>query len=99
MVDSKRKWKHIVLLSLAVVYLMETYYTTATAQVAFKDVTAEAGIRHQFVVYEGMFGGGACVLDFNNDGYEDIFLTGGIRFRAKGFGPVRYTRCRERRCQ
>jgi len=48
------------------------------AQVAFKDVTAESGIQHQFVVYEGMFGGGACVIDFNNDGFEDIFLTGGM---------------------
>lgn len=44
----------------------------------FTDVTEAAGIDHQFVVYDGMFGGGACVLDLNNDGYEDLYLTGGM---------------------
>jgi hypothetical protein len=44
----------------------------------FKDVTTEAGIHHVFKVFEGFFGGGACVLDFNNDGFEDIYLTGGM---------------------
>jgi len=47
------------------------------AQSVFKNVTAESGIQHQFVVYEGMFGGGACVIDFNNDGFEDLYITGG----------------------
>src|SRR4249920_2663909 len=44
----------------------------------FTDVTDTAGINHVFKVYEGMFGGGACVLDYNNDGYEDIYITGGM---------------------
>ncbi|MDN5202200.1 CRTAC1 family protein [Fulvivirgaceae bacterium BMA10] len=48
------------------------------AQSAFSDITEEAGIDHQFVVYEGMFGGGACVFDFNKDGFEDLFLTSGM---------------------
>ena len=52
---------------------------TAQAQLSFKDVTEEAGIGyHQFVVYEGMFGGGICVFDFNNDGWDDFFLTSGM---------------------
>lgn len=44
----------------------------------FTDVTKQAGIHHQFRVYEGMFGGGACILDFDRDGFEDVFITGGM---------------------
>ncbi|HEY0742361.1 MAG TPA: CRTAC1 family protein [Chryseosolibacter sp.] len=49
-----------------------------SAQTPFVNVTEASGIRHQFVVYEGMFGGGACVTDVNNDGWEDVYLTGGM---------------------
>ncbi len=48
------------------------------AQTPFKDITKEAGIDHAFKVFEGFFGGGACVLDYNNDGFEDVFLAGGM---------------------
>ncbi len=48
------------------------------SQTHFKEITSEAGIDHQFVVYEGMFGGGACVFDLNNDGFEDVFMTSGM---------------------
>ena len=47
-------------------------------QTKFTDVTSESGIDHVFKVYEGMFGGGACVLDFNRDGFEDVYITGGM---------------------
>lgn len=45
----------------------------------FVDHTEAAGIQHFFEVYEGMFGGGVAVLDFNNDGFEDLYLTGGMQ--------------------
>ena len=45
----------------------------------FTDITENAGIKHFFEVYEGMFGGGVAVLDFNNDGFEDLYLTGGMQ--------------------
>ncbi|SFF28123.1 Repeat domain-containing protein [Thermoflexibacter ruber] len=48
------------------------------AQTPFREVSKEAGIDHVFKVFEGFFGGGACVLDYNNDGFEDIFLAGGM---------------------
>ncbi len=48
------------------------------SQTRFTDVTVPAGINHVFKVYEGMFGGGACVIDYNNDGYEDVYITGGM---------------------
>jgi enediyne biosynthesis protein E4 len=48
------------------------------AQTHFKDITQEAGIKHQFEVFEGFLGGGACVFDINNDGFDDIFIAGGM---------------------
>lgn len=50
----------------------------AHAQITFTEITSKAGIDHFFEVYEGMFGGGAAVLDFNRDGFEDVYLTGGV---------------------
>lgn len=44
----------------------------------FTDITEEAGIAHQFEVFEGTFGGGVTVFDLNNDGFEDLFITSGI---------------------
>ncbi|HEY0656186.1 MAG TPA: CRTAC1 family protein [Chryseosolibacter sp.] len=52
--------------------------SSGLAQKRFTNVTDSAGINHQFVVFEGMFGGGAVVLDVNNDGWEDVYLTGGV---------------------
>ncbi|PCJ98729.1 MAG: hypothetical protein COA50_00345 [Flavobacteriaceae bacterium] len=50
-----------------------------SAQTSFEDVTEAAGINHQFEVFEGMFGGGITVFDFNNDGFEDLFITSGMK--------------------
>lgn len=63
--------RHFLLLSLLLTY------SSLRAQSSFTDVTDSAGINHQFRVLEGMFGGGACVLDFNQDGFEDVYVTGG----------------------
>ncbi len=51
---------------------------TPPAATPFVDITEAAGIKHQFAVYEGMFGGGICVFDLNKDGFEDVFITGGM---------------------
>jgi len=50
----------------------------AFTQTTFTDITQQAGIDHQFHVYEGFLGGGACVLDFNKDSFQDLYLTGGM---------------------
>lgn len=47
------------------------------SQNLFTDITEEAGIDHYFIPYQGTFGGGVAVLDYNDDGFEDLFVAGG----------------------
>ena len=54
------------LLKLGLVFLAST--TIVQAQKMFTEVSKQAGINHQFEVFEGFLGGGACVIDINNDG-------------------------------
>ena len=49
---------------------------------SFEDVTDATGINHRFDVGDLLFGGGAAVFDFNNDGWEDLYLTGGVEADA-----------------
>lgn len=59
----------------------------------FKDITDSAGIDHQFLVFEGLFGGGACVFDLDKDGFEDVYLTSGLAddvlYRNNGDGTFK----------
>lgn len=43
----------------------------------FRDVHEEAGIFH-YSNHRKMLGGGVAFFDYNNDGFEDIYLTGGL---------------------
>lgn len=47
------------------------------AQPSFQNVTEDAGIRHSFEVFQGTFGGGAVVIDYNQDGWEDLYISSG----------------------
>ena len=60
----------------AVLFSTNLFIPEGFGQTRFTDVTAASGIKQVFKVYEGMFGGGACVFDYNNDGYEDVFIIG-----------------------
>lgn len=63
---------------ITIIFFLNAFTSKSFCQTRFTDVTAKTGINHVFKVYEGMFGGGACVIDYNNDGYEDVYITGGM---------------------
>ena len=46
------------------------------SQVLFEEVSIQSGIDH-LQVQPFFFGGGIAVLDFDNDGWEDVYFTGG----------------------
>ena len=62
-------------------------------QSAFSDVTLNSGIDNIYDVYEGLFGGGVVAFDYNNDGFEDLYITGGksqdILYRNNGDGTFK----------
>ena len=62
---------------LLILGLLLTIFFTSQAQTKFTNITESAGINHQFAVKDGFLGGGVCVLDVNNDGFQDLFITGG----------------------
>lgn len=47
------------------------------AQGRFTEIAKESGIDHVFRVESATFGGGAAVIDYDNDGWEDVYMTGG----------------------
>ena len=59
---------------LAIVNLLST---TLFAQIQFTEVTKELGIDHHFLGINEM-GAGAAFFDMDNDGDEDLWLTGGL---------------------
>ena len=62
---------------ITILFFLNFFVGKSFCQTKFTDVTAQSGINHVFKVYEGMFGGGACVIDYNKDGFEDIYITSG----------------------
>ena len=70
-----------------IIALLSFQYTFAQS---FTEVSEQAGINHAFKVDIATFGGGATIFDYNNDGFEDVFITSGtfddVLYRNNGDG-------------
>ncbi|MCK0131657.1 FG-GAP-like repeat-containing protein [Flavobacteriaceae bacterium F08102] len=68
--------------------LLFLVYVTIYAQ-SFTERSANVGIAHKFEAI-GEFGGGCVFFDYDNDGWEDLYITGGksadVLYRNKGNG-------------
>lgn len=62
---------------IVILFFTTLFISRCFSQTHFSDATTASGIKHVFKVYEGMFGGGVCVIDYNNDGWEDLYITSG----------------------
>ncbi|MDN5204254.1 FG-GAP-like repeat-containing protein [Fulvivirgaceae bacterium BMA10] len=60
-------------IALTILFLLTKQFSTAQG---FSNVSDEAGIKHTYQDIHTM-GGGLAFFDYNNDGYEDLYLTGG----------------------
>ena len=60
-----------------IIFFSFIFCLPATGQIRFTDVSDAVGIDHFFIPFQGTFGGGVSVLDFDNDGNEDLFVAGG----------------------
>lgn len=64
------------------IYLFLLLVPIKIAAQSFMDVSKEAGLNHLFNVGDFHFGGGVAVLDFDMDGWEDLYVTGGANSDA-----------------
>ncbi len=60
-------------------FLIAGFFATANAQIQLEEVAQQWGVDHY---HRGLIGGGVAIFDFNNDGFQDMYLTGG-RFKDK----------------
>jgi len=59
-----------------IVLLLTFFWILSGTLAQFTNVNEETGVRHQHFT-ETVMGGGALFIDYNNDGWLDLYLTGG----------------------
>ncbi len=60
-----------------ILFLLAFSFNNVLTAQYFTEVSRFAGIDHAFKVDLATFGGGAAIIDYDNDGFEDVYLTGG----------------------
>ena len=58
-------------------FISFTHFSDTIAQPRFTEITSEAGIDHHYLSMDQL-GGGAAFFDMDNDGDEDLWISGGV---------------------